>query len=154
MCINDLSSFKVGQVSCFPILSHGLSLNTIANSLPWALQGVNKQKKNTQCCKLRFFQCCQHKFYSSILVFPLFCPPMYIRAELSTSICINGCKRLNHHLEMVHTLPKYMARFTIWSHSYIQTWQICQDLRTSYFQFCYSNNNKTAWTPTKQWVYG
>jgi hypothetical protein len=34
---NDLSSFKIGQVSDFPILSHGLPRNTI----------TNEQKKST-----------------------------------------------------------------------------------------------------------
>jgi hypothetical protein len=59
MCTNNLSSFKIRKVSHFPVLSHGLSLNTITNTLTQALQNVNKQKKNIQCCQLKFFQCNQ-----------------------------------------------------------------------------------------------
>jgi hypothetical protein len=65
--INDLSSFNIGQVSSFPILSHGLSLSTITtNSLTQTLQSVNKQNKNIQCCQLKFFQCSEDKIYSSV----------------------------------------------------------------------------------------
>jgi hypothetical protein len=46
---NELSSFKIEQVSYFPF-SHGLSLNTITNALTWPLINVKEQKKNTQCC--------------------------------------------------------------------------------------------------------
>jgi hypothetical protein len=59
------TSFIIGQVSYFPILSHGLSLNTITNALTQALLNVNK-RKSIQCCQLKFFQCSQHKFYSWI----------------------------------------------------------------------------------------
>jgi hypothetical protein len=62
---NDLSSFKIEQVSHFRILSHGLSLNTISKALTRALQGVNK-RKNIQCCQLMFFQCSKHKLYPPI----------------------------------------------------------------------------------------
>jgi hypothetical protein len=76
MRTNDLSSSKIGQVSNFLILSHGLSLNTITNVLTRALQSVNKLK-NFQCCQLKFFQCSQHKqiLFLNFLMFPLFCPP-------------------------------------------------------------------------------
>jgi hypothetical protein len=36
-------------------------------------------------------------------------------------------RRLNRHLEMVHTVSVYQARFTIWSHGYIEKRQISQD---------------------------
>jgi hypothetical protein len=45
---NNLSSFKIGQVSYFLILSHGLSLNIITKALIQAIQSVNKQK-DIQC---------------------------------------------------------------------------------------------------------
>jgi hypothetical protein len=54
---NDLSSFKIKQLSHFPIFSHRLSLTIIINALTRALECVNKQMN---------IQCCQHKFYSSI----------------------------------------------------------------------------------------
>jgi hypothetical protein len=54
------------RVMNFPILSHGLSLNTITDVLTGALQSINKLKKNVQCCQLKFLKCSQHKFYSSI----------------------------------------------------------------------------------------
>jgi hypothetical protein len=50
----------------FLILSHGLSLNTISNALTQALQIINSLKKNVQHCQLKFSQCRQHSFYSSI----------------------------------------------------------------------------------------
>jgi hypothetical protein len=53
-------SFKIGQVSHFPVPSHGLSLNTITNALTRALQSVNKRKKSVQGCQLKFFQCSEH----------------------------------------------------------------------------------------------
>jgi hypothetical protein len=37
------------------VISHGLSLSTIINSLTWALQNVNK-RKDIQCCQLKPFQ--------------------------------------------------------------------------------------------------
>jgi hypothetical protein len=76
---NKLSSFKIGQVSHFPILSHGLSLNTITNALTRPLHSVNK-RKNIQCCQLDFFQCSQHKqiLFLDFSVFPLFCPPLTV----------------------------------------------------------------------------
>jgi hypothetical protein len=40
--------------------SHGLTLNTITNSLTRALQSINKQK-NIQCCQLKVFQCSPYK---------------------------------------------------------------------------------------------
>jgi hypothetical protein len=86
---NDLISFKIGPVPNFPILSHGLSLNTNANALTRALQSVNKRKKNIQCCQLKFFQRSQHKQipFLSFLAFPLFCPlPLYIYKGNSTEI--------------------------------------------------------------------
>jgi hypothetical protein len=49
----------------FWFFSHGLSHNTITNALTRELQSVNKWK-NIQCCQVKFFQCSQHKFYSSI----------------------------------------------------------------------------------------
>jgi hypothetical protein len=92
---NDLSAFKIGQVSCFPILSHGLPLNTIPNALTLTLQSVTKQK-NMQCCQLKLFQCSQHKqiLFLNFLVFLLFCSPPYVRAyrpllsRLNCSVCI------------------------------------------------------------------
>jgi hypothetical protein len=79
MHTNDLSSFKIGQFSHFPIHSHELSLNTVTNALIRALQSVNKRKKNIQCRQLKFFQCSQHKFYSSIsLYFHYFVHSLYI----------------------------------------------------------------------------
>jgi hypothetical protein len=45
------------QLSNFTVFWH----NTIINALTWALQSVNKRKKNIQCCQLKFFQCSQHK---------------------------------------------------------------------------------------------
>jgi hypothetical protein len=71
-----MSSFKIGQVCHSPILSHGLSLNTITNALTWALQRVNK-RKTIQYYQLKFFQCSQHKqiLFLNFLVLPLFCPP-------------------------------------------------------------------------------
>jgi hypothetical protein len=69
-----MSSFKIGQVSHFLILSHGLSLNTTTNALTRALQSV-KKRKNIQCCQLKFFQCSQYKqilFLSvSVILFTL-----------------------------------------------------------------------------------
>jgi 23S rRNA maturation mini-RNase III len=37
-------------------------------------------------------------------------------------------QRLNHYLEIVHNVSRNMDRFTIWSHCYIQTRQISQDM--------------------------
>jgi hypothetical protein len=71
---DDLSSFKIGQVSHFLSLSHGLSLSTITSAPTRALQGV-KKRKNTQCWQLKFFQFSQHKpiLFLIFLVFPIFC---------------------------------------------------------------------------------
>jgi hypothetical protein len=71
-----LPSFKIGQVSDFPVLSHGLPLYTNTNELTRTLQSVNKRKKNIQCCQLKYFQCNQHKqiLLLNFLVFPLLCP--------------------------------------------------------------------------------
>jgi hypothetical protein len=67
---NDVSFFKIRQVSHLLILSLGLSLSKITN----ALQSVNKEK-NIQCCQLKFFQYSQHKLLLlGLLVFPLVCP--------------------------------------------------------------------------------
>jgi hypothetical protein len=60
------ASTKRASTSPIPILSHGLSLDTIANSLTRALQSIKKLKRNNQCCQLKLFQCSQHKFYSSV----------------------------------------------------------------------------------------
>jgi hypothetical protein len=72
---NDLSSFKIGEVSHFLILSHGLWLNTITKALTRMLQSV-KKRKNIQCFQLKFLQCSQHKqiLFLIFLVFPLFSP--------------------------------------------------------------------------------
>jgi hypothetical protein len=77
-CTNDLFSFKIRQVSHFPILSHGPSLNTITNALTRALQSVNNGKKRIQCCQPKFFQCSQHEqiLFLNFLVFPSFCSPL------------------------------------------------------------------------------
>jgi hypothetical protein len=40
---------------------------------------------------------------------------------------------INCHLEMVHTVSRYMVRFTIWSHCYIQMRQIGQDVNNFIF---------------------
>jgi hypothetical protein len=71
-------AFKIGQVSYFSILSHGLSLNTITNAVTRELQCLNKWKKNIQWCQLKYFQCSQHKriLFLNFLVFPLFCSPL------------------------------------------------------------------------------
>jgi hypothetical protein len=44
--------------------------------MTWALQSVNKRKKNISCCQRKSFQCSQHKqiIFLNFLVFPLFCP--------------------------------------------------------------------------------
>jgi hypothetical protein len=56
-------------------VSHGLSLNTITNTLTRALQSVNK-RKNIQCCQQKFFQYIQNNqiIFLNFLVVPLFCP--------------------------------------------------------------------------------
>jgi hypothetical protein len=46
---------KRGQVSYFPILSHGLSVNKITNVKSRELQSVNNRKKNIQCYHLSSF---------------------------------------------------------------------------------------------------
>jgi hypothetical protein len=46
-----MSSFKIGQVSHFLILSHELSIKTITNELTRELQSVN-ERKNIHCCQL------------------------------------------------------------------------------------------------------
>jgi hypothetical protein len=75
---NYLCSFKIGEVSYFPLLSYGLSPNTITNVLTRALQSVNK-RKNIQRCQLKFFQFIQHIFYSSVSqCFHCFVHPLYM----------------------------------------------------------------------------
>jgi hypothetical protein len=52
-------------------------LGAITNALTRTLQSVNKGKNNIQHCKLKLFQCSQHKSYFSIsLTFPLFYPSL------------------------------------------------------------------------------
>jgi hypothetical protein len=46
MRTNDLS-VRIREVSSFPILSHGLSLNTITNALTQALQSVKKMEEHS-----------------------------------------------------------------------------------------------------------
>jgi hypothetical protein len=78
---------KIG-VSHYPIPSHRLSLNTITNALTRALQSVNK-RKNIQYCQLKFFQCSQHKFYSSVSwPFHYFVHPLHTYAYMHT-LCIH-----------------------------------------------------------------
>jgi hypothetical protein len=61
-CAPKMCPLSKSDVTHFLILSHGLSLNAITNALTRALQSsVNKQKKNIQCCQLKFFQCSQYK---------------------------------------------------------------------------------------------
>jgi hypothetical protein len=84
-------------------------------------------------------------------------------------------RRWNRHLEKVHTVSEYTARFTVSSHCCIQTRQISQDMNdfigrpkptqgcsaeeeeeewtTLYCRFCWSNN-KTSWKPVRPRVYG
>jgi hypothetical protein len=50
----------------------------------------------------------------------------YIRVQLGNGI--HRAWRWNHHLEIVHTVSRSMARFTIWSHCYIQTRQISHNM--------------------------
>jgi hypothetical protein len=81
-----MSSFKIGHVSHFPILSHGLSLNTITNALTRVLQSVNKRKKDIQCYQLKVVQCSQHKFVSLIcLCFHYFVHPLHTGFEVLTA---------------------------------------------------------------------
>jgi hypothetical protein len=48
-----------------------------------------------------------------------------MNVHLSNGICVIG-HRLSCQLKMVYTASEYMARFTIWSHMYIQTSQTSQ----------------------------
>jgi hypothetical protein len=76
-CTNDLFSFKIGQVSNFPILSHYLSLNTITKHTDMSTT-VCKQMEERSILPTEVLSCSQHKFCSSITVFPLFCQqPVY-----------------------------------------------------------------------------
>jgi hypothetical protein len=64
--------FQNQTVSHFPILSHGLSLNTATNALTQALQNVNKRKN---------FQYSRRKqiLFLNIFVFQSFFPPPVYR---------------------------------------------------------------------------
>jgi hypothetical protein len=81
-----MSSLKIGQISHFPILSHGLPLSTITNALRRTLQSVNKGKNNFQCCQLKFFHCSQHKNSIQVLSVSiiLFTPWLQLRLPDST----------------------------------------------------------------------
>lgn len=52
--------------------------------------------------------------------------------------------RLNHHLEMVHTVSRNVARFTTWSHYYIEMRQL--SLRFYIFGSAEATTKHFDWT--------
>jgi hypothetical protein len=54
---------------------------------------------------------------------------------------------------MDHAVSGYTARFTIWSHRYIQTRQINQDMENFMFAILLKQH-KTVWKPIKPRAYG
>lgn len=55
-------------------------------------------------------------------------------------------RSLNRYVEMVHTVSRYMARFTIWHHCYTQMRHICQDI------FCFAEATTKQHENQSNWV--
>jgi hypothetical protein len=90
------SSYKISQVSNFPILSNGLSLNAITNALTRALQRVNK-RKNIQNWQLKFLQynLCKQYVPQFLIVSTIFPHPVFVESEIELvhggrEVCIHS----------------------------------------------------------------